>query len=75
MSDHSIIAAIDKELTRLNKVRSLLIKKEKAAKAKSVTGRSGASKKTVKRRLSPEARARIADAQRKRWAAARKAKA
>lgn len=75
MSDNSIIAAIDKELARLHKVRSVLIQKnKKAAGAGKGTGRNGAQKKGSKRRLSPEARARIAEAQRKRWAAARKGK-
>lgn len=67
MGTNEIIAAIDKELARLREVRGLLVQEGKAAQA----GR-GAGKKRAKNRLSPAARARIAEAQRKRWAAARK---
>jgi len=75
MGSTAIIAAIDKELARLRQQRSVLIKKEKAAKKKAqVQGRSGAGRKSGKRRLSPAGRARIAEAQRKRWAAAKKGK-
>jgi hypothetical protein len=78
MAIDSILALIDAEIASLQEVRSLLastgkisvkateIKTKKAAKA---------AKKGKKRRvLSAEARKRIADAQRKRWAA-QKAKA
>ena len=76
MANDSILALIAAEIARLTQVRSLLagignvavkVTQPKAGKA--------AAKKTKKRRvLSPEARKRIADAQRKRWAA-QKAKA
>jgi chorismate mutase len=69
----SLIDLIDEELARLHKVRALLIQKGKVAESKNKNGRSGAAKKTVKRKLSPAARAKIAEAQRKRWAAVRKA--
>ena len=71
MAIDSILAQIDAEIARLTQARSLLanlgttsvavtaLKAEKAAKAT----------KRKKRVLSPEARKRIADAQRKRWAA------
>ena len=74
MSIDSILSLIDAEIASLTHVRSLLgstgkvegkvaelktKKTEKAAK----TGRK------KRRKLSPEARKRIADAQRKRWAA------
>ena len=72
MGSNSIIAAIDKELARLREVRSLLTQKVK--QAKKVSGRSGAAKKQSKRQLSPAARAKIAEGQRKRWAAVKKAK-
>jgi len=75
MGSTAIIAAIDKELARLWKQRSLLIKKDKAAKKRAqVPGPSGAPKKSAKRKLSPAGRARIAEAQRKRWAAVKKGK-
>jgi hypothetical protein len=73
MGSTAIIAAIDKEIARLRKQRSVVIKKQEAAKKKAhVPGRSGAAKKSGKRRLSPAGRARIAEAQRKRWASAKK---
>ena len=77
MSINSILAQIDSEIKRLKQARSLLAgpggvsattteRKAKVAPAKAKTRK--------KRVLSPEARKRIADAQRKRWAA-QKAKA
>jgi len=75
MAIDSILAQIDAEIARLTQVRSLLAStgglstKFTAANAKNKAGRP-----RKKRVLSPEARKRIADAQRKRWAA-QKAKA
>jgi hypothetical protein len=72
MSIDSILAQIDAEIATLTHARSLLastgkvtrqITKRKSKKAKA----KGKARK--KRVLSPEARKRIADAQRKRWAA------
>jgi hypothetical protein len=63
MIDASILSAIDAEIASLQQVRKLL------------SGRSGAGngmRATTKRTLSPEARAKIASAQKKRWAAAKK---
>lgn len=74
MGSKSIIDAIDEEIARLREVRGLLARTSRIADSKQVSKAKAAAKKTVKRRLSPEARARIAEAQRKRWAAARKAK-
>jgi hypothetical protein len=72
MSIESILAEIDAEIARLKEVRSLL------AGSGSVVSTNAARKsgkppvKARKRRkLSAEARKRIADAQRKRWAAQR----
>jgi hypothetical protein len=65
MGSTAILAAIDKELARLNEVRATLVKN-----AKEQTGNG--TKKRSTRRLSPAGRARIAEAQRKRWAAHRK---
>jgi hypothetical protein len=71
----SIVAQIDAEIARLTQVRALLASTGKvgtrkiAAKAKTAAGRP-----RKKRVLSAEARKRIAEAQRKRWAA-QKAKA
>jgi hypothetical protein len=73
MSVESILAQIDAEIARLTQVRSLLASTTNLVTK--LTGRkaSKAPAKTTKARktrvLSPEARKRIADAQRKRWAA------
>jgi uncharacterized protein (DUF2384 family) len=73
MGSQSIIAAIDKEIARLREVRKVLARNGKVTKPKGGSKAGVAHKKAVKRKLSPEARERIAAAQRKRWAAARKA--
>jgi hypothetical protein len=78
MAIDSILALIDAEIASLTEVRSLLASAGKVA----VTGTGRKTKKAAKapkkgkkrRTLSAEARKRIADAQRKRWAA-QKAKA
>jgi hypothetical protein len=62
METRKIIAELDKEITLLQTVRALL------------SGSSNKVRVTSKRRtLSPEARKKIADAQKKRWAKAKKA--
>ncbi len=70
MSFESIVVEIDAEIEKLQRVRALLASTGKAVK---LAERRGAlAPKTRKQRvLSPEARKRIADAQKKRWAAAR----
>jgi hypothetical protein len=73
MAIDSILSEIDAEIARLTQIRALLTntsavaKKVKEPKAKKVVKKVVAGKK--RRALSPEARKRIADAQRKRWAA------
>jgi hypothetical protein len=57
MSVDNIIASIDAEIDRLQSVRDLLAE---------TTTKTSATRK--RRTLSPAARKRIADAQRKRWA-------
>jgi siroheme synthase (precorrin-2 oxidase/ferrochelatase) len=75
MSIDSILAEIDTEIARLTQVRSLLAGSGKVTSAFSERKtKKIATKGRKKRVLSPEARKRIADAQRKRWAA-QKAKA
>jgi hypothetical protein len=78
MAIDSILALIDAEIASLTQVRSLLARTGKVATkvTERKTGKAvKASKKRKKRRaLSADARKRIADAQRKRWAA-QKAKA
>jgi hypothetical protein len=77
MAIDSILALIDVEIAKLTQVRSLLattgkvVAKLTERKTKKTPARAKAKKRRV---LSPEARKRIADAQRKRWAA-QKAKA
>jgi hypothetical protein len=67
MAIDSILAQIDAEIARLTQARSLLAN---IAVAGHVTTEAPAkAKKKKKRVLSPEARKKIADAQRKRWAA------
>jgi len=72
MGSTAIIALIDKELARLQKVRARLVKQQKNARPGKKTASTRKAAKKAKRQLSPEGRARIAEAQRKRWAAARK---
>jgi hypothetical protein len=63
METTQILAEIDNEIRRLQDARALLA-------GTSTKGHSGPRKK---RHLSAEARARIADAQRKRWAKQKRA--
>ena len=75
MTDQSILAAIDAEIARLQRARSLLswpgtVSRRTVKKA----AKKALAAKTRKRTLSAEARAKIAAAQRKRWAAAKKAR-
>jgi len=84
MANESILSLIEAEIVKLTRVRALLAntgkaaakasklvertsKKTVASKAKAKTGKVVKAKK--ERVLSPEARKRIADAQRRRWAA------
>lgn len=66
-----IIASIDEEIARLKQVRAILSGNESAQTGNSSTGKKRSRKK---RTLSPEARKRIAEAQRKRWAAQKSGK-
>ncbi len=75
MDSDKILAAIDAEIARLRQVREVLLEIEGAkppAKQKSTQGENSPAKGKKSRVLSPEARKRIADAQRKRWIAAKK---
>jgi uncharacterized protein YaiI (UPF0178 family) len=87
MSNDSIIAQIEAEIAKLTQVRSLLsntgkvVDKIAAIKTKlkerntKATATVAKAKGKKRRTLSPEARKRIADAQRKRWAALKGKKA
>jgi hypothetical protein len=73
MGHDSIILSIDAEIARLNQVRALLSQGASGAPVKAgKPGRKPGRKAGKKRVLSPEARARIAEAQRKRWAKTKK---
>ena len=72
MAIDTILAQIDEEIARLTQARSLLA--GSGSLASSLPGRrpkTAPAKAKKSRVLSPEARKRIADAQRKRWAAQR----
>jgi hypothetical protein len=72
MATSSILSLIDAEITRLQQVRSLLATTGDidSKVTERLTKKVSSATKTKKHRvLSPEARKRIADAQRKRWAA------
>ncbi|HWA95250.1 MAG TPA: hypothetical protein VG844_11675 [Terracidiphilus sp.] len=70
MATETILEQIDAEIARLTHVRALLAGTGKAASTiKKEAAGVIAPKKRKKRVLSAEARKRIADAQRKRWAA------
>jgi hypothetical protein len=71
MEYQGIIASIDAELERLQEVRKLL--GNGSTINQSLVRRAIKGTKTAKKRvLSPEARKRIADAQKKRWAQTKK---
>jgi hypothetical protein len=70
MTIDSILSQLDTEIARLTQVRSLLANSAKSSTKLAVTKAAKApTKRRKKRVLSADARKRIADAQRKRWAA------
>lgn len=79
MNTPAIIATLDGEIARLQQVRDLLASAAKVKGMASIKRGPGRPKTlapvtlTKKRILSPEAKARIADAQKARWAKVRKA--
>ena len=75
MGINEIVAALDDEISRLQQVRSLLADAKGGVThaATSFAFGSNQAKRRKRRHLSAEARARIAAAQRKRWAAQKKA--
>jgi hypothetical protein len=68
MNREEIIAAIDDEISRLHQVRKLL----QTTGGSRILAVSPLAKTPKKRVLSPEARQRIASAQKRRWAKQRK---
>lgn len=75
MGINEIVAALDDEISRLEQVRILLAgtKGNVTHAATSFAFGANHAKPHKRRRLSAEARARIAAAQKKRWAAQKKA--
>ena len=70
MMIESILAQIDAEIARLTQARKLLAAYGGATlTTKAVKGKTTPAKSKKKRVLSTEARKRIADAQKRRWAA------
>jgi hypothetical protein len=79
MTLDSILAAIDTEISKLQQARAMLTNEVSAPSQKRLGRPKGSKSQAVapgpkKRLLSEDARARIAAAQKKRWAAAKKAK-
>jgi hypothetical protein len=70
MDVNSILASIDEEISRLTAVRQLLAG---SAKTKTAPKPSPSKPARKRQRLSAEARKKIADAQRLRWAKQKKA--
>jgi hypothetical protein len=70
MSVNEILASIDAEISTLQRARALLIRPEPDNFKEKASSKRPLKKK---RTLSPEAKARIAEGQRKRWAAQKKA--
>ena len=70
MKSQSILDAIDAEIAHLQKARRLLADVDGSAARRSATALM--TRTRSKRRLSAEARAKISQAQKKRWAAVRK---
>jgi hypothetical protein len=71
MDTRYLIAAIDAEISRLQQVKSLLSGTARTQNIK-IPSAAKASKPTKRRKLSAAARAKIAAAQRARWAKYRK---
>jgi hypothetical protein len=69
MSRENIIAAIDEEISKLQQARKML---QSSGGSKLTSGITASSKPRGRRTLSPEARQRIAAAQKRRWAKQKK---
>jgi hypothetical protein len=80
MAIAEILASIDREIAQLKQARALLNgaakqQSKRGGSGKAAAGKSPIPAKARKRVLSPEGRKRIAEAQKQRWAAQRKAAA
>ncbi len=70
MTRHEMITELDQEIHRLETARTLLRNSREVATGVSFS--DDVSRPTVKRRISPEGRKRIIEAQRRRWAKQKK---
>jgi hypothetical protein len=75
MPIENLLATIDSEIAKLQQARTLLANSGTVNGGGKPAGIARPKAAGRKRTLSPEARKRIADAQRRRWAAQRKTKA
>jgi hypothetical protein len=71
MAIDNILAQIDSEIARLQQARKLLSSIETGSPTAGRKATKAAAKPAKKRKISAEGRRRIAEAQRKRWAAQR----
>jgi hypothetical protein len=71
MAIDNILAQIDSEITRLQQARKLLATLGTTTPSAGRKAAKSAAKPAKKRKISAEGRRRIAEAQRKRWAALR----
>jgi hypothetical protein len=71
MNTKSLVADIDNQIAKLQNAKAVLLALDSAS-AKGKPGRPKGSGKPKRKKMSAEGRARIAAAQRKRWAAAKK---
>lgn len=69
MTIESILSQLDAEIARLTQVRTLLASSAKSTSKFALPKAGKSTTRRKKRVLSADARKRIADAQRKRWAA------
>ena len=75
MTRHEIIVALDQEIQRLETARTLIRNSRDVAAEITWENRNGHGRPTAKRRISPEGRRRIIEAQRRRWARQKKERA
>ena len=73
MNTRGVLALIDSEIQRLKQARDLLAGGVGTGHSKTVSGGSVGTPRR-RRRMSADARRRISEAQKKRWAAVKKAK-
>jgi hypothetical protein len=70
MTRHEIIVALDQEIQRLETARTLI--RNSRDVAAEISAENGNGRPAARRRISPEGRKRIIEAQRRRWAKQKK---